>query len=223
MFFSGTTLVIGSTNKTCNSCSIATTSSSPTLTAIADGGYSGNDQTLNLTGTDFPTGGETIVAVKVSDSIVSSSATINSGISISAVFTGGIGFGTDLKIQSIEFSDGSFSKIDSGAKITLALSGTAGSNINCSFAGGCLWNYDQTDVNRLASSLSATVCGLPCPHDSTASSDNSFKCRAPVLASKRSISTYTHLIASKSWQNFNQQGESALVSVYSNDPASFGS
>ena len=43
MNFSGTTLVIGSTNKTCNSCSIATSASSPTLSSIADGGYSGND------------------------------------------------------------------------------------------------------------------------------------------------------------------------------------
>ena len=90
--------MIGSSSKTCNSCSIATTSSSPTLTTIADGGYSGNDQTLDLTGTDFPNGGETIVAIKVSDSISSSSATINSQTSITAVFTGGIGFGTDLKI-----------------------------------------------------------------------------------------------------------------------------
>ena len=42
------------------------------------------------------------------------------------------------------------------------------------------------------------------------------------MATKRSISTYTNLISSKSWQNFNRAGQSAIVSVYSNDPSRFG-
>ena len=42
---------------------------------------------------------------------------IDSATQITAVFKNGIGFGTEFKIKSIEFSDGSFAKIDANATI----------------------------------------------------------------------------------------------------------
>ena len=73
---------------------------------------------MELTGTDFPTQNSVhIIAIKISDSIISSSGTIDSATQITTVFSDGIGFGTGLMIESIEFSDGSFAKIDAGATI----------------------------------------------------------------------------------------------------------
>ena len=166
MDFSATTLVIGSNKLNCDSCSIKTTSSSPTLISIVNEGYSENTgiQTLKLTGRDFPTQ-SSVVAIKLSNSITSSSETIDSATQITAVFQDGIGFGTGITIESIEFSDGSFAKINEGATIDQNLNGAADENVNCSFAGGCLWSYSQANINWLARSLSAYVCGIPCLYD----------------------------------------------------------
>ena len=55
-------------------------------------------------------------------------------------------------------------------------------------------------MNSLASSLSATVCDLPCVYDQAASTDaNTYKCRAPLLGTEYSAKTYTGLVAESNW------------------------
>ena len=115
-------------------------------------------------------------------------------------FTNGIGFGTDLPLSALVFADGKHTKIDAAAKVTVALTATLAQSVPCSYSGGCLYSVTGNNVNSLASSLSATVCDLPCVYDQTASTDaNTYKCRAPLLGTAFSAQTYTGLVTDSNW------------------------
>ena len=71
-------------------------------------------------------------------------------------------------------------------------------------------------MNSLASSLSATVCDLPCVYDQTASTDaNTYKCRAPLLGTAFSAQTYTGLVADSNWLSLNNKNNIELELVTS--------
>ena len=107
---------------------------------------------------------------------------IDSAAQITLTFTNGIGFGTDLPLSALVFADGKHTSISADVKVTVAFPGTLAQNVACSYAGGCLYSVTGTNVNKLASSLSTTICGLPCVYDQAASTDDdTYKCRAPLL------------------------------------------
>ena len=97
------------------------------------------------------------------------------------------------------------------------------SEVDCSFAGGCLWTVGATNIKLQASTLSATVCNFPCVFDSAASANNNeYKCRAPLLATRKSVLDYPGLIEEQDWKQFNGVNGITL-GLYSQDPTSFGS
>ena len=157
-----------------------------------------NVQSYTVKGKNFPT--DSTVETATLGGINSNSAVINSPSQITLTFTNGIGFGTDLPLSALVFADGKHTTIDAAAKVTVALAVTMAQNVACSYAGGCLYSVTGDNVNKLASSLSTTVCGRPCVYDQAASTDdNTYKCRAPLLGTAYSAQTYLNLVPDTNW------------------------
>ena len=190
--YTNTKLVIGSTKVDCGTtCPYETTDA---LTPTATGVTQTNANTYVVEGTNFPTGSTLQTATL--GGITANSGVIDSATQVTLTFANGIGFGNDLPLSALVFADGKHTKIDAAAKITVAFTATLAQNVACSYAGGCLYSVTGNNVNSLASSLSATVCDLPCVYDQAASTDpNTYKCRAPLLGTEYSAKTYTGLVA----------------------------
>ena len=214
-------LVIGSKNADCDGCAFTGTDAlTPSATSLTDAGYSGTVQSITVTGTGFPTG--TTATAKIGD-LSATTVVVSSATSLTLTFNNGIGFGTDIPLSEVIFSDGKRTKIDAGAKLTIALgTPTVASNVECSYAGGCLWSVGATNINLLSASLSATICDTPCVHDSAASTNDLYKCRAPAVATKKAVETYPMLHPEQDWRLSNGKN-GVTVSLYSHDTANFGS
>ena len=192
--YTNTKLVIGSTSVNCaTTCPYETTTAlTPTVTGITQT----NPTLYVLAGTNFPTG--STVQTATLGGLEADSAGIDSATQISLTFTNGIGFGNDLPLTALVFNDGKRAAT-AGAKITIAFTATLGQNVPCSYAGGCLYSVTGANVNSLASSLTTTVCDMPCVYDQTASTANTYKCRAPVMGTAFSAQTFPNLVADSNW------------------------
>ncbi len=224
--YSKTKLVVGGTSTECASCAyeatLAATPKLATISTAANDGYDGSGvQTILLTGENFPVG--STAHTPTMGGVLATTSTIDSATQITLTFDKGVGFGTDLAITELIFQDGKHSTIDPAAKKTFAFSATSPvSAIDCSYGGGCLWALSGANVNMLASSLTATVCGYPCLHDATASTKDEFKCRAPLLPTAHSIATYSDLVPSQNWLDSNgvngiMMGASSLVDGFADN------
>jgi hypothetical protein len=150
---------------------------------------------IALTGTNLITDSDFVGKVKYAG-VYADTVTINSDTDATATFTKGVpfdGVGSKPEVSFVSSSATHFASVSTTLQNMPPTTLTV-ADVECSFAGGCLYSIDS---DGLASTLSnstraqISVCGQTCEYAAYQSTDSTAKCYLPSLSTKYSVENFS--------------------------------